>query len=269
MNAACFSSCFCRVALSALLLLLSSAAHPQSDERRFVRLTGYYRVTQRVDSVPAYFIDGMMECYIPLDTLPAGKGNGRPQFADRRFLGERRRKARWVNDDTFVRMSLPALELTSLAESVTGEEYSRRNNGDVYRWGDFAGRWEGNCVTIDELTGREGHELPLDELRVYGWIARLVDFKDTECYIAEPFVMRNLASAQRYQVLTARYRGEDDDERVEVWSEFYVTRRDTIGDTTRRRLLRQKNKDPRLTVPEGIPQPDKDFLQAWCGMEEY
>lgn len=258
-----------RAACLVASLLLSAAAFSHQPARQYARLLGYYRVLQSVDSVPAYFVDGMVEFYVPLDTVGKESTGSRPQFVGRRFLGERRRKARWAVDDTFVRMSMPALEQTSLAESVGGEEYSLRNNGDIYRWGDWAGRWDSLCVVVDELTGQAGHELPLDELRLYGIVARLVRFDDTERYARAPYRLANLASSVRRQTIMARYRGEDEEEKVEVWSEFYVTRRDTVSDEQRRKLMKRKEKDLRLDVPDGVPQPEASFLRAWNRMEEY
>lgn len=242
----------------------------QAAERQWVRVSGYYRVLEQVDTVPAYFVDGMMECFFPLSAVQDGRADKRTRWADRRFLGERRRRARWANDDTLVRMMMPALELSSLAESVAGEEYSRRNNGDIYRWGDLAGRWHQDGLTVDELAGQQGHELALDALRVYGIVARAVTFEDTEKYIgSSPYRMPQLAQWERHQVLMARYRGEDEEQRVELWSQFYVVGRDTVDDATRRKLLRTKNKDPRLEVPDAVPAPPAAFLQAWSGMETY
>ena len=43
-------------------------------------------------------------------------------------------------DDTFIQMSLPNLERRTLLESINSEEYSTRNNGDVYRWADKCGK---------------------------------------------------------------------------------------------------------------------------------
>ena len=249
---------------------VAMAACGQAVERPWVRLLGYYRVMEQVDTVPAYFVDGMMECFVPLSVVADERADKRPRWVDRRFLGERRRKARWAGDDTLVRMMMPALELSSLAESVAGEEYSRRTNGDIYRWGDRAGRWYADGLTVDELAGQQGHELALDALRVYGIVARAVTFEDTESYVGEaPFRMNQLARWERHQVLMARYRGEDEEQRVELWSQFYVVHRDTVDDATRRKLLRTKNKDPRLEVPDAVPEPPATFLQAWGGMEAY
>lgn len=259
-----------RLVVVAGLWCVAMSACGQAAAHRWVLPSGYYRVLEQVDTVPAYFVDGMMECFFPLSAAEENRSAKRPQWADRRFLGERRRRAQWAIDETFVRMSMPALELSSLAESVAGEEYSRRNNGDIYRWDDLAGRWHQDGLTVDELAGQQGHELALDALRVYGIVARTVTFEDSESYVGEaPFLMNQLARWERHQVLMARYRGEDEEQRVELWSQFYVVGRDTVDDATRRRLLRTKNKDPRLEVPDAVPEPPAAFLQAWGGMEAY
>lgn len=47
--------------LSAVLVL---PLHAQ--ERRYTRLKGYYRVYQATNSLLSYFVDGMMEFYVPV-----------------------------------------------------------------------------------------------------------------------------------------------------------------------------------------------------------
>ncbi len=124
--------------LSAVLVL---PLHAQ--ERRYTRLKGYYRVYQATNSLLSYFVDGMMEFYVPVpDSTAEGAGEKKGAvFVDRKILGERRRKAPEANgDDTFIRISLPGLERQTLLESISGEEYSTRNNGDVYRWADKCGK---------------------------------------------------------------------------------------------------------------------------------
>ena len=72
----------------------------------------------------SYFIDGMMEFYVPLSdsTDVASEGKKGSPFVERKFLGERRRKAPKANgDDTFVRISLPNLERQTLLKSIDSE----------------------------------------------------------------------------------------------------------------------------------------------------
>ena len=52
------------VSFSIFLLLI--VLHTQAQERQYTRLKGYYRVYQTTNSMLSYFIDGMMEFYIPL-----------------------------------------------------------------------------------------------------------------------------------------------------------------------------------------------------------
>ena len=124
-----------------ILCFIALSIHAQ--ERKYTRLKSYYRVYQATNSMLSYFVDGMMEFYIPLSdstTNVSDSKKGSP-FVDRKFLGERRRKAPKANgDDTFIQMSLPNLERRTLLESINSEEYSTRNNGDVYRWADKCGK---------------------------------------------------------------------------------------------------------------------------------
>ena len=51
--------------LSAVLVL------PLSAQERYTRLKGYYRVYQATNSMLSYFVDGMMEFYMPLSDSTA------------------------------------------------------------------------------------------------------------------------------------------------------------------------------------------------------
>ena len=170
------------------IILILAVVNTQAQERQYTRLKGYYRVYQTTNSMLSYFIDGMMEFYIPLsDTATeASEGKKGSPFVERKFLGERRRKAPKANgDDTFVRISLPNLERQTLLKSIDSEEYSTRNNGDVYRWADKCGKiskekWKINGKTevvttleMDELIGQPKHEIDMSQLRMYGIVARM------------------------------------------------------------------------------------------------
>ena len=96
-----------------VVVCLFMAIAMQANGQQYLRLKGYYRVYQSTNFMLSYFVDGMMEFYVPLDTT-----SKKQTFVDRKFLGERRRKAKQANgDETFVRMNMPALESTSLMES--------------------------------------------------------------------------------------------------------------------------------------------------------
>ena len=116
------------------LILFLAVVNTQAQERQYTRLKGYYRVYQTTNSMLSYFIDGMMEFYIPLsDTATeASEGKKGSPFVERKFLGERRRKAPKANgDDTFVQMSLPNLERQTLLKSIDSEEYSTSSYSQV------------------------------------------------------------------------------------------------------------------------------------------
>ena len=78
------------------IILILAVVNTQAQERQYTRLKGYYRVYQTTNSMLSYFIDGMMEFYIPLsDTATdASEGKKGSPFVERKFLGERRRKLR-------------------------------------------------------------------------------------------------------------------------------------------------------------------------------
>ena len=48
------------------IILILAVVNTQAQERQYTRLKGYYRVYQTTNSMLSYFIDGMMEFYIPL-----------------------------------------------------------------------------------------------------------------------------------------------------------------------------------------------------------
>ena len=48
------------------IILILAIVNTQAQERQYTRLKGYYRVYQTTNSMLSYFIDGMMEFYIPL-----------------------------------------------------------------------------------------------------------------------------------------------------------------------------------------------------------
>ena len=261
--------------LSAVLVL---PLHAQ--ERRYTRLKGYYRVYQATNSLLSYFVDGMMEFYVPVpDSTAEGAGEKKGAvFVDRKILGERRRKAPEANgDDTFIRISLPGLERQTLLESISGEEYSTRNNGDVYRWADKCGKITRGkrklngktdtvtTVEIDNLTGQPGHEIDMGQLRMYGIVARMTQACESESYVSGNVLL----SALKRQTFFAHYRGEDDDDRIDVWSEFYVSDSMTITETELKRIRKEKNRVWTFSVPASVPPLDKEVAAGWAKMVEY
>ena len=53
------------------IILILAIVNTQAQERQYTRLKGYYRVYQATNSMLSYFIDGMMEFYIPLSDTTA------------------------------------------------------------------------------------------------------------------------------------------------------------------------------------------------------
>ena len=262
-----------------LLALLLTTIVAQSYEQQYIRLKGYYRVYQSTNFMLSYFVDGMMELYVPLDTT-----SKKTTFVDRKFLGERRRKAKQANgDETFVRINMPALESTLLIESIKSEEYSTRNNGDVYRWADKCGTISkhkfpnqkiattGITINIDNLMGQENHEIEMNQLKMYGIIARMTQFDEQETYVehAGTYTLKDLYSAHKHQTFMAHYRGEDTDEQIDVWSDLFITDRAIISESEMKKIKKEKPRTLTFDIPSSVPQLDNNILQAWLQMVEY
>lgn len=262
-----------------LLAFLLTTIVAQSHEQQYIRLKGYYRVYQSTNFMLSYFVDGMMELYVPLDTT-----SKKTTFVDRKFLGERRRKAKQANgDETFVRINMPALESTPLIESIKSEEYSTRNNGDVYRWADKCGTISkhkfpnqkiattGITINMDNLMGQENHEIEMNQLKMYGIIARMTQFDEQETYVehAGTYTLKDLYSAHKHQTFMAHYRGEDADEQIDVWSDLFITDRAVISESEMKRIRKEKPRAQTFDIPSSVPQLDDNIVQAWAQMVEY
>ena len=262
-----------------LLAFLLTTIVAQSHEQQYIRLKGYYRVYQSTNFMLSYFVDGMMELYVPLDTT-----SKKTTFVDRKFLGERRRKAKQANgDETFVRINMPALESTPLIESIKSEEYSTRNNGDVYRWADKCGTISkhkfpnqkiattGITIDMDNLMGQENHEIEMNQLKMYGIIARMTQFDEQETYVehAGTYTLKDLYSARKHQTFMAHYRGEDTDEQIDVWSDLFITDRAIISESEMKKIKKEKPRTLTFEIPSSVPQLDDNILQAWLQMVEY
>lgn len=262
-----------------VVVCLFMAIAMQANGQQYLRLKGYYRVYQSTNFMLSYFVDGMMELYVPLDTT-----SKKQTFVDRKFLGERRRKAKQANgDETFVRMNMPALESTPLIESIKSEEYSTRNNGDIYRWADKCGTISkhkfpnqkiattGITINMDNLMGQENHEIEMNQLKMYGIIARMTQFDEQETYVehAGTYTLKDLYSARKHQTFMAHYRGEDTDEQIDVWSDLFITDRAIISESEMKKIKKEKPRTLTFEIPSSVPQLDNNILQAWLQMVEY
>ena len=262
-----------------VVVCLFMAIAMQANGQQYLRLKGYYRVYQSTNFMLSYFVDGMMELYVPLDTT-----SKKQTFVDRKFLGERRRKAKQANgDETFVRMNMPALESTSLMESIKSEEYSTRNNGDVYRWADKCGTISkhkfpnqkiattGITINMDNLMGQENHEIEMNQLKMYGIIARMTQFDEQETYVehAGTYTLKDLYSARKHQTFMAHYKGEDTDEQIDVWSDLFITDKAIISESEMKKIKKEKPRTLTFDIPSSVPQLDDNIVQAWAQMVEY
>lgn len=263
------------IAIVSLLIALTM----QAQEQQYLRLKGYYRVYQSTNFMLSYFIDGMVEMYVPLDTTAK-----KATFVDRKFLGERRRKAKQANgDETFVRINMPALESVPLIESIKSDEYSTRNNGDIYRWADKCGTISkhkfpnqkiattGITINMDNLMGQENHEIEMNQLKMYGIIARMTQFDEQETYVehAGTYTLKDLYSAHKHQTFMAHYKGEDTDEQIDVWSDLFITDRAIISESEMKKIKKEKPRTLTFEIPSSVPQLDNNILQAWAQMVEY
>lgn len=262
-----------------VVVCLFMAIAMQANGQQYLRLKGYYRVYQSTNFMLSYFVDGMMEFYVPLDTT-----SKKQTFVDRKFLGERRRKAKQANgDETFVRINMPALESVPLIESIKSEEYSTRNNGDIYRWADKCGTitlhkfpdqklaTTGVTIKMDNLTGQRNHEIEMNQLKMYGIIARMTQFDEEETYAkhAGTYSLNDLFSAHKHQTFMAHYRGEDADEQIDVWSDLFITDRAIISESEMKKIKKEKPRTLTFEIPSSVPQLDNNILQAWLQMVEY
>ena len=263
------------IAIVSLLIALTI----QAQEQQYLRLKGYYRVYQSTNFMLSYFIDGMVEMYVPLDTTAK-----KATFVDRKFLGERRRKAKQANgDETFVRINMPALESVPLIESIKSDEYSTRNNGDIYRWADKCGTISKHkfpnqkiattriTINMDNLMGQENHEIEMNQLKMYGIIARMTQFDEQETYVehAGTYTLKDLYSAHKHQTFMAHYKGEDTDEQIDVWSDLFITDRAIISESEMKKIKKEKPRTLTFEIPSSVPQLDNNILQAWLQMVEY
>ncbi len=247
----------------ALMLVLTSTAAAQDYER----VKGYYRVWQTTDSVLSYFWDGYMEIYVPKDTSSLSEGS----FCDRKFLGERRRKATSNNgDDIFIQVNLPNLEALPLANSITGDEYSTRNNGDIYllkyKAGNISHTDSATTITMDELAGRPDHSLDMSQLKIYGIVATMTDYVESETRLT---TTGSILSFSKHTEYLSHYKGEDVDERITVTSEFYVTARQDITKAELKKIKKAKNRIWQFNVPTDIPPLPHDIASAWTKLIEY
>lgn len=222
---------------------------------------------QTTDSVLSYFWDGYMEIYVPKDTSELSEGN----FCERKFLGERRRKATSTNgDDLFIQINLPNLESLPLANSVTGEEYSTRNNGDIYllkyKAGNISHTDSTTTITMDELAGRPEHSLDMSQLKMYGIVATMTDYVESETRLT---ATNGLLSFSKHTEYLSHYKGEDADERITVNSEFFVTARQDITKAELKKIKKSKNRIWQFNVPTNIPPLPHKIATAWTRLIEY
>lgn len=235
--------------------------------QEFERLKGYYRIWQTTDSVLTYFWDGYMEIYVPAESSQKANGN----FCERKFLGERRRKSPDANgDDLFIRINLPNLEVSPLRESITGDEYSTRNNGDIYllkfKAGHIARTDSTETVTVDELAGRPGHRLDMSQLKMYGIVATMTGYEDSETRLTP---LLRLLSFSKHTQYEAHYKGEDTDENISVTGEFFVTARQFVTKQELKKIRKEKNRIWNFSIPNAVPALPQGIASDWTKLVEY
>ena len=67
----------------------------------------------------------------------------------------------------------------------------------------------------------------------------------------------------------ARYRGEDVDEQIDVWSDLFITDRTIISEKEMKCIKKEKNRTFTFSIPSSVPQLDDNIVQAWAQMVEY
>lgn len=124
---------------------------------------------------------------------------------------------------------------------------------------------------MDNLMGQENHEIEMNQLKMYGIIARMTQFDEQETYVehAGTYTLKDLYSAHKHQTFMAHYRGEDTDEQIDVWSDLFITDRAVISESEMKRIRKEKPRAQTFDIPSSVPQLDDDILQAWLQMVEY
>jgi hypothetical protein len=252
--------------LSLLLLLVAMNVDAQGD---YIRVKGYYRTYQVTDSALTYCIDGMMEFFFPTDG-----GDG---FAERKILGERRRRMKGTTDrELFARMNIPNLEVVPLIESIDSATYDIWDDGSIYIKDEKAGSISSakgiTTINMDELTGRENHELDMGQLKMYGIVARMTRYDEQECYATRPegrYDAGDMRSSKKQITYKYTLRGDDRERHTDVVSEFYVTDRVTISHKEMKTVMKQKNSIMDFNVPSSVPRMAENMELQWGNMEEY
>lgn len=251
------------IIISFILLLCTTFGCAQE----FERLKGYYRIWQTTDSTLTYFWDGYMEIYVPTESPLKASDS----FCERKFLGERRRKSPDANgDDLFIRINLPNLEVSPLSESVSGDEYSTRNNGDIYLLKFKAGHIEHSdsteTITVDELAGRPDHRLDMSQLKMYGIVAAMTGYDDSETRLVPSLRLLSFSKHTQYK---AHYKGEDTDEDISVTSEFFVTSRQFVTKQELKKIRKEKNRIWNFSIPNAVPALPQGIASDWTRLVEY
>lgn len=252
-----------------IILVMAILCAASAGAQDFQRLKGYYRVYQTTDSALTYFWDGYMEIFAPLDSTDDAT------FCRRKFLGERRRKATKANDDDlFVQINLPNLEVTPLSKSISADEYSTRNNGDIYflshKAGNIARTDSTATIVLDELVGRPDHSLDMSQLKMYGVKATMTGYRDYEKrYTVNGKKQNALIAFGKHTEYLARYRGEDTDEKISVTSEFFVTDRQMVTRQQMKKIMKEKNHIWSFTIPKTITPLPEAIADSWQQLVEY
>lgn len=111
----------------------------------------------------------------------------------------------------------------------------------------------------------------MDQLKMYGIVARMTQFDEQETYIEHSgtYILHDLLSARKHQTFMAHYRGEDADEQIDVWSDLFITDRAIISESEMKKIKKEKPRTLTFEIPSSVPQLDNNILQAWLQMVEY
>lgn len=126
-------------------------------------------------------------------------------------------------------------------------------------------------VEIDNLMGQNKHQIDMSQLKMYGIVARMTRFDESETYLTSntAYTLDKILSSSKHQTYLAHYRGEDEDERIDVYSEFFVTEKTVISEKEMRRIKKKKSHDWTFSIPKSVPELESSVKKRMGKMVEY
>ena len=94
----------------------------------------------------------------------------------------------------------------------------------------------------------------------------MTDFDETETRF---LTTNDLVSFSKRLGYKAHYKGEDEDEKIMVTTDFYVTDRQNITKELLNKIRKEKNRIWEFNIPRGIPALPDEVASAWQELVEY